>query len=269
MILSEQKYSNLNKIYYRGLKNKNDNYRKYDEIYLTTKFLYAFAYAGFSGIVKQYRLRKEANIFNMKCKTDEANLRKYCQSKSYLSGYLKYFEKLKENDWSVITGGDYYRQSLVNAIKNLGYDGYFNYEIDKEYYELCKDYPWFNLSELQIKSPAIAIFNENALQELPSLQGENLKSSIQIKQIREIEKSYILKKSGNVERRQIISFTDKEFDDLIKIAKSDKNRTLQEEYKKLAELNYFYRNNKIAQKQINSFIKSSRFLKDELNYFEY
>lgn len=56
MLISEQRYSNLNKVYYRDLKSLNDSQRKYDENYLTTKFLYALASAGLGGIVRQYTL---------------------------------------------------------------------------------------------------------------------------------------------------------------------------------------------------------------------
>lgn len=269
MLISEQKYSNLNKVYYRGLKNLNDSRRKYDEIYLTTKFLYALANAGLDGIVRQYTLRKSANIFNMKCRTDEAALRRYCQQSGELAGYTKLFDQLKENDWSYITGGDYYRQRLVWAIRKLGYDGYFNFEIDEDYQKKCSGYSWSRLSELQIKSPAVAVFDEASLVRISELRGEELRDFYKTKQAKEIEKEYILKKRGNVQRHLIVSLTDDEFRQQVELAKSEKNRMLQEELDRLLVLNSQYRDSAASPEDIKSFIKSTRFLKDERDYFRY
>lgn len=129
MLISEQKHTNLNRIYYHGkIKNRKENL---EEFYLTTKFAYAFLYSSgyMYGEIEEYKLKKVANIFNARCVTDEGNLRKFCQKKA--PNILKYIDLLKENDWMKIRDPSL-RQDLIFIIKFLGYDGYFNFEIDEK-----------------------------------------------------------------------------------------------------------------------------------------
>ena len=99
MIISEQKYTNRNRLYYRGLTEYDESSKLYRETYLTTRLIYALAYSfGLKGIVEVYRLKDTANIFNMRSKQDEGNLRVFCHNHG-MSKYLKYFDKLKNNDW--------------------------------------------------------------------------------------------------------------------------------------------------------------------------
>ena len=73
MLISEQKYANKNRLYYRGLANNDKSSKFYKETYLTTRLIYALAYSfGLKGIVEVYRLKDTANIFNMRSKTDES-----------------------------------------------------------------------------------------------------------------------------------------------------------------------------------------------------
>jgi hypothetical protein len=102
--------------YFRGLKSSSE--RIYKETYLTTKFQYALFYAKATGQVFEYKLKENTNIFNAKCKTDEACLRKYCQ-KAWPE-FLSKIEKLKNNDWITVSEE---RQRLIDAIQLLGYDG--------------------------------------------------------------------------------------------------------------------------------------------------
>ena len=114
MLINEQKYANKNRLYYRGLADNDKSAKFYKETYLTTRLIYALAYSfGLKGIVEVYRLKDTANIFNMRSKTDEGNLRKFCQEHK-MSKYLKHFETLKNNDWLHILGDD--RQKLINGI---------------------------------------------------------------------------------------------------------------------------------------------------------
>ena len=120
MLISEQKYTNKNRLYYRGLADNDKSVKFYKETYLTTRLIYALTYSfGLNGIVEVYRLKDTANIFNMRSKTDEGRLGKFCQEHK-MSKYLKYFEILKNNDWLHVLGED--RQNLINAIKSMGYD---------------------------------------------------------------------------------------------------------------------------------------------------
>lgn len=75
MLISEQKHTNKNRIYYRGLRNNDLNNKQYLETYLTTSLTYSFACSGLGGVIESYRLKDTANIFNMRSKLDEGKLR--------------------------------------------------------------------------------------------------------------------------------------------------------------------------------------------------
>lgn len=169
MILNEQRHSNLNRSYYHGkiFSFENDK-RKFSEFYLSTSLLYSLVYAYDEdhnfGVIEEYRLKSPINIFNAKDKKDEACLRIYLHKN--VPKYLKYIELLKENDWSVILEGDYNRQILIDIIKDLGYDGYFNYEIDKESIDFLHKAGVFKYSDLTIKQPSICIFNKDSIKKV-------------------------------------------------------------------------------------------------------
>ena len=223
MLIKEQKYSNKNRFYYRGLRKEDLSYKKFDEIYLTNNFIYALAHSKISGTVNVYTLKETANIFNMKSKSDEGKLRKYCQKNPLLKNYTYFFEKLKDNDWSYTLKGDYARQFLIEAIKKLGYDGYFNYEIDKEYYDEIKKYDWAGYSSLSVHSPSVCIFNEDSLIKVDSLSGDKLLKSDFIKKIKKSEEEVIksnikffIENTFKVLRNRILTLSDEELKDAIK-----------------------------------------------------
>lgn len=96
MILSEQKFSNLNRIYYHGqIPNFKDGLKIFKEIYLSTSLLYSMSYAYDDfhnfGKIEEFKLKNSLNIFNTKSKTDEGNLRKYLQQ--YKRAILKSFRE--------------------------------------------------------------------------------------------------------------------------------------------------------------------------------
>ena len=229
MLINEQKYTNRNRLYYRGLTEYDESSKLYRETYLTTRLIYALAYSfGLKGIVEVYRLKDTANIFNMRSKQDEGNLRVFCHNHG-MSKYLKYFDKLKNNDWLGVLEED--RQKLVNAIKSLGYDGYFNYEIDEVRYEKIKHSSFCNFSSLQIKSPSVAIFNINKSCEKVAAYSkkEDFEKNPEIKEIKQQEKDYIIRSAAHFGkkteeeifytfRRRIITLTDEELKDAIKRA---------------------------------------------------
>lgn len=155
----EQKYTNLNRKYYHG-QSKQQIPPHQEEYYLTTKFAYAFNYScAYFGEVIEYNLKQIADIFNANSKKDSNVLRNFC--KKYYPTFLPYIELLKTNDWSKIRNIDD-KKNLIAIVKDLGYDGYFNWEIDekvlKEYHE--KDiYKW----DFREGSPSIGIFNKKIL----------------------------------------------------------------------------------------------------------
>lgn len=101
MLINEQKYTNKNRLYYRELRNNSQ--KGFQEIYLTNSPIYALSYAGINGQIDIYKFKESANIFNMRCKEDEAKLRKFCQTHFNQYGdYLKLFDKLKDNSRPLI-----------------------------------------------------------------------------------------------------------------------------------------------------------------------
>lgn len=223
MILSEQKYTNTNKLYYRGLSEYNEKNKFCEEVYLSTRLIYSLAYSfGLKGVVEVYRLKKTANIFNMRSKQDEGKLRKFCQSQGMMK-YLKYFEKLKNNDWLGVLGED--RIKLVNAIKLLGYDGYFNFEIDRDRYEKLRNNSFCNFSDLQVHSPSIAIFDVHKTCERVAVYSkkEDFEKEPEIKKIKQQELDYVnnfWKKTNEetfgVLRKRIVTLTNEELKETIK-----------------------------------------------------
>ena len=156
MLISEQKHKNKNRKYYHGkVVDKLGN-----EFYLTTRFAYALIYTdGLLGEVQEYTLKQTADIFNMKCKTDEGLLRKYCQK--YESSLLKYLDHLKNNDWTSFSNPQL-KFIFIDSIRNLGYDGFFNFEIDKVVLQRLHSNLRFQFDFYQ-GSPAVAVFNKDIL----------------------------------------------------------------------------------------------------------
>lgn len=241
MIIKEQKYTNKNKLYYRGLADDDKSAKFYKETYLTTRLSYALAYSfGLNGIVEVYRLKDTANIFNMRSKTDEGNLRKFCCLNNNMGWVFKYFDKLKTNDWLAVSKKPENRKKLVDAIKQLGYDGYFNFEIDKERYEILKNKTFCNFSVLQVSSPSVAIFDINKSCERVAVYNkkEDFEKLPEIKEIKEQEKSYITTNINNfgnknneeifeILRERIFTLTDKELADCIASANMMENKEKQ------------------------------------------
>lgn len=240
MIINEQKYTNKSRLYYRGLVDDDKSAKFYKETYLTTRLSYALAYSfGLNGIVEVYKLKDTANIFNMRSKTDEGKLRKFCYLNN-MGSFLKYFDKLKTNDWLTVSKYSESRRKLIDAIKQLGYDGYFNFEIDRERYESLKNKMFCNFSVLQINSPSVAVFDINKSCERVAVYNkkEDFEKLPEIKEIKEQEKSYITTNINNFEsktneeifellRRRILTLTDKELADCIISANTKENREKQ------------------------------------------
>ncbi len=157
MLISEQKHTNLNRKYYHGkVLDKKGN-----EFYLTTRFAYAFIYAnGILGDVEEYTLKQTADIFNTQSKTDEGNLRKYCQK--YEPKLLSYIPSLKYNDWTSL-GDPRLKVAFIYIIKDLGYDGFFNFEIDKKSLQ-DMDFSIQKRFQPYQNSPSIAVFNKKVLE---------------------------------------------------------------------------------------------------------
>lgn len=163
MLIQEQVHKNLYRSYFRGYV---DDYDKEKAIfknfsYYTTSPLYALYYAKKynNWTVSEYRLKDQVNIFNARSKKDFFALHKYLidNNEHY---FISKIEDLKYRDWSGLFG-DEKREELLNIIKHLGYDGFFNFEYDKKLKHIITatygsyDYPKTDVN------PAIGVINDN------------------------------------------------------------------------------------------------------------
>lgn len=194
MLLYEQKAKKLHRRYYHGQIAGYDKLRRhYDEFYLSTRFEYALFYAydrdHSFGRVTSYCLKENADIFNMRDARDEAAIRKYLQA--HRQRWLRYIEDLKDNDWSAVLNVDEERNELVSIIKDLGYDGYFNYEIDKDTIDEIHSRGIFAYNDLLAKSPAIAVFNSGILLEIESWTKDTVERNPDFVKFRDKEKRYV------------------------------------------------------------------------------
>jgi len=163
MLIQEQLHKNLYRSYFRGYV---DGYNKKKAIfknfsYYTTSPLYALYYAKKHNnwTVSEYKLKDQVNIFNARSKKDFFALHKYLidNNEHY---FINKIEDLKYRDWSGLLG-DEKREELLNIIKHLGYDGFFNFEYDKKlkniitYTYRSDDFPKTDMN------PAIGVINDN------------------------------------------------------------------------------------------------------------
>ena len=125
----------------------------------------------------------------------------------------------------------------------MGYDGYFNSEIDESRYEELKNSSFCNFSALQVKSPSAAIFNLDKSCEMVAVYNskEDFEKSSEIKEIKQQEQDYIIRSAayfaGKTEeeifyllRRRIITLTDEELKNVIK--KLNKQKIIKEQKEK-------------------------------------
>lgn len=149
MTLDEQNLKKFKRQYYCG--RPKDYFRSSavfkDYLFLTTNFCYATWYAKQDGVVVQYVLNKNLNIFNAKCRQDFNSIKFLIDEKT--------LDSLKSHDWSFVLGGDESREKLVNVLKSKGYDGFFNYEYDRDMQSSLKSYYPID------SAPAVCLFNES------------------------------------------------------------------------------------------------------------
>lgn len=147
MILNEQILKNKNRRYFHGTpfddldKSKNN----YGCLFLTTDFSYAVSYSkveeqGDFGYVFEFHLKKPMNIFNIRSTMDRFKLQRSVNDEIY--------SLANTNNWLTAHNGIQLRPKLLKSLKELGYDGFFDKEIDEnEIYD----------------NPAIGIFNTDKI----------------------------------------------------------------------------------------------------------
>lgn len=179
-MLKEQMYKNLNKEYYHGYRVLNPALKTCEEFYLTQSFIYAASYAGPKGSVDVFKLNRNANIFNLNCDTDFKRL----QAVTDLN-----LNELKDRDWFSYFKGDLKeRRKLLDLIENLGYDGYFNREVDEElvHHSIAAEME----VDVRLKnSPSIGLFNENCITKIQTI--ENIRKDYRVKNVKDLELDYI------------------------------------------------------------------------------
>jgi hypothetical protein len=119
MILNEQKYSSKTRLYYHGTDSGIVKRNNYSCLFLTTKIVYALHYTDtlqvFIGTI-----RAPLNIFNARSNIDLFKLKEY----SFTNEEIRI---LQNEDWFDIKER-FPREDLLKYIKQIGYDGIFNFE---------------------------------------------------------------------------------------------------------------------------------------------
>lgn len=162
MVLNEQTYSNFYRTYYIGRQKGYDRNKATHKkaIYLTTNLTYAIVYAKLTGYIEEYHLREEINVFNARSEKDYYNLRRKLLSDSLLNIFTSKLDSLKDSDWTYVLGSFKKRDEILDVLKELGYDGYFNFEYTKDLKKNLSErgdfVPAFD------NKPAIGVLNKDA-----------------------------------------------------------------------------------------------------------
>lgn len=129
MILDEQKHKNLYRRYYQGRIKDYDSSKAIFKSwsYLTTQPIYAYFYAKDGGKVSEFVLKTGINVFNANCDTDFYKLKRYAIENDVTWLNYDIIKRLKTEDWSYVLKGDDKRSEILDILKSLGYDGFFNY----------------------------------------------------------------------------------------------------------------------------------------------
>lgn len=196
MNLIEQKYKNLNRRYFRGQREDwSEKDAVFNEMYYTTSLEYAFFYAikHENGVITEYRLNEDADIFNLNSKKDYFTLHKYLNDTNN-NQLLSELDDLKRKDWLFFFRDYDKRNELLSIIKSLGYDGYFNYEFDKEYVEKASEYDLYDIP-LNPNNPSIGVFNNSVFKKvktwtLDEIENSEIAKKFRQKEINLIKKNY-------------------------------------------------------------------------------
>lgn len=163
MILNEQLHKNLYRSYFQGHRidyDKNKSF--YKESYYTTNPLYAWFYAvkdNGKGVVAEYKLRNQVNIFNARSQKDFDKLHSFV-IKNNLDFSYDELENLKDKDWNIL-GSEKRRKQLTDIIFSLGYDGYFNFEFDNKFLEELEETYINPVLPKTSNNPSIGVLNSD------------------------------------------------------------------------------------------------------------
>lgn len=167
MILTEQQYKKLNKLYYHGqeFKDRDKTLALFKCYYLATDPYYAYQYATRKGYMQIVKLKKGLDLCNLKSKQDRIRIENYCRKHGILKP-LQLIAQLMQNDWLAAFENIEYLNMFIETLQKVGYDGYFNFEskdslqvrVSKRSKEICS-------------FPSIGVLDENCIQIVKSLHG--------------------------------------------------------------------------------------------------
>lgn len=193
MRVSEQLSKKFKRTYFHGYRAWHDkNLRICKEFYLTTSFVYACIYAGENGTVDSFKLSEDLDIFNANSEKDFSLLKNYLEK--YRKDLLQYLPRLKKEDWTL---GDIFdtkiRNDLIEILKALKFDGFFNYEVDKNLLKFYMEKGYGEqVNPVMIENPSIGIFDENNLLKIDSKKGTGeFEEEKSYQEFKEKEKDFI------------------------------------------------------------------------------
>lgn len=166
MTLTEQQYKNLNRRYFHGSQNGRLNPKegRQDFLYLSNSFVYSSMYAcqidPLRGKVFEFRLKEGLNIFNAKCKSDLLRLKLYTRKNNID------WEKLEKEDWSLLKS----KSSIVELIRKLGFDGFFDWEWTDNLRNYRKEVERELKGQFLDNSPVVGIFDVEKLKQVQTYQ---------------------------------------------------------------------------------------------------
>lgn len=212
MILDEQKHKNLYRRYYQGRIKDYDSSKVAFKgwSYLTTQPIYAYFYAKDGGRVSEYVLKTGIDVFNANCDTDFYKLKRYAIENDVTWLNYDIIERLKTEDWSYVLKGDDKRSEVLDILKSLGYDGFFNYEYsDKMQKKLSSD---LGTEVLLPNEPAIGVLDKTAFALVCYYDNlEDLLTLDKAKEYKEQEKAGVFKKvSDYLEIKKQIGLSDEQ-----------------------------------------------------------
>ena len=168
MLLTEQKYTNLNRSYFHGARTGKIEKAgsMYSYFYLTNNFAYAAMHAcdydAFEGRVFEFKLKEGLNIFNARSKADILKIRTYAKKHLPELGSDWYWEGLFDEDWSILLNSFNLKTKVIECLKNCNYDGFFDYEWTPKYKEKNR----ITKGEKLQAAPTIGIFDIQKLRQV-------------------------------------------------------------------------------------------------------
>lgn len=216
MILDEQKHKNLYRRYYQGRIKDYDSSKAIFKgwSYLTTQPIYAYFYAKDGGKVSEYVLKTGINVFNANCDTDFYKLKRYAIENDVTWLNYDIIERLKTEDWVYVFDGDDKRSEVLDILKDLGYDGFFNYEYSDKMQEEISSV--LRAEVLLPNEPAIGVLDKTAFTLVRYYDSlEDLLTLDKAKEYKEQEKAGILKKvSDYLEIEKRVGLSDEQIKEI-------------------------------------------------------